>query len=91
MLEKLILLFRNIFYKCFLIGFLFYIFTAGFFLLNNGWSVSFIANIYHISKPEVNLLIAFFIGSTKTIIVLFFLLPALALHWTRHSLKKTKK
>lgn len=90
MLETMILI-RNIFYKLFLIGFIFYIFTAMLLLFNNEWVINYIVNTFHITGHEVNLLIAYFIGWTKMIIILFFLIPALALHWTGHSLKRANK
>lgn len=90
MLENIILI-RNIFYKFFLIGFIFYIFTAILLLLNNEWVINIIINIYSLTRPEINLLIACFIGWTKMIIIFLFLIPALGLHWTGNSLKKAKK
>lgn len=89
MLENIILI-RNIFYKFFLIGFLLYIFTAMIFLINNEWVINLIINIYHLTRPEIYLLIAYAIGWSKMITIFFFLIPALGLHWTGHSLKKAK-
>ena len=86
MLENIILI-RNIFYKLFLLGFLFYIFSIMFLLLNNEWSIHIITNTFHISRAETNFLIADFVGWSKMFLVFFSLLPALALHWTGHSLK----
>lgn len=87
MLENIILL-RNIFYKFFLIGFIFYILTAMFLLINNEWIINLIISIYHLTRSEINLLIVCFIGWSKMTIIFFFLIPALGLHWTGHSLKK---
>lgn len=89
MLEKVILI-RNIFYKLFFMGFLFYVFTAAFLLLNNTWTVNIIVNNFHLIRPEAYFLIAYFIGWAKMIIILFFLFPALALHWTGHSIKNSQ-
>lgn len=88
MLENIILI-RNIFYKFFLLGFIFYIFTAIFLLQNNTWAVNVIVYNFHITPSEANFLIAYFIGWSKMIIILFFLIPALVFHWTGHSIKKT--
>lgn len=89
MLENIIII-RNIFYKFFLVGFAFYILTATFLLCYNEWVINLITKIYHLTRPEINLLIACFIGETKMIIVFFFLIPALGLHWAGHNLKISK-
>lgn len=89
MLEKIILI-RNIFYKLFFMGFLFYVFTAVFLLLNNVWAVNIIINNFHLIRAEAYFLIAYFIGWAKMIVILFFLFPALALHWTGNCLKKSQ-
>lgn len=90
MLEKIILI-RNIFYKLFFIGFLFYVFTVVFFLLNNVWAVNIIVNNFHMIRAEVYFLIAYFIGWAKMVLIMFFLMPALALQWTGYSLKEDNK
>lgn len=86
MLENIILL-RNIFYKFFFIGLIFYIFTAIILLFNNEWVINFIIHFYNLTRPEIYVLVASFIGWTKMIIVYLFLVPALGFHWTGYSLK----
>lgn len=60
-------------------------------LLTGNWAMTQIINNFHLSIHEAHLFIAYFTGWSKLIITLFFLFPALALHWTVHSLKKTNK
>jgi len=90
MLQNIILI-RNIFYKCFLIGFIFYIMSAFFYVFDKHWSANIACRIFNISMNEFNLLFAYFIGWCKMIIMFFFLVPALALHWTGYNLKKANK
>lgn len=85
---KNVILIRNIFYKLFLFGLLFYIFTAAFLLFNHEWTIKIINHFWGLPRAEINFLIAYFIGWSKMIIILFFLIPAFALHWTGHSLKE---
>lgn len=90
MLENIIII-RNLFYKFFFIGFIFYIFTAMLLLFYNEWVINLIIHIYNLTIPQINLLIAFFIGWTKMIIIFLFLIPAIGLHWTGNSLKRAQK
>lgn len=86
MLENIILI-RNIFYKIFLIAFLFYIFSVVFFQLYNVWAINYVGTMFNITSNESSFLIAYFLGWMKTISLMFFLVPALALHWTGHNIK----
>lgn len=89
MLENIILI-RNIFYKLFLMGLIFYVLAVVLLVFNNAWVMNTIMNTFHLAPTEINFLIAYFIGSSKMIIILFFLFPALALHWTGYNLKKAE-
>lgn len=80
MQHKIITL-RNIFYKLFFFGFLLYLLNIVLFVLNNAWVVNTITANFHLTWTEANFLIAYFMGWTKMITILFFLFPALALHW----------
>ncbi len=86
-LEKLILL-RNIFYKCFIIGFLFLL-IAGLVYLP---CKCYVANIYQ-GVLGINIIAyqnmwAVFVGLIKTILIFLFLTPAFALHWSANVYKK---
>lgn len=80
-MQRKIIILRNIFYKLFLFGFLLYLINIIFFLLNNARVVNIIMANFHITWAETNFLIAYFMGWTKIIVIMFFLFPALALHW----------
>lgn len=90
-MQRKIIILRNIFYKLFFFGFLLYLVNIIFFLLNNTWVVNIIMANFHITWAETNFLIAYFMGWTKMIIVLFFLFPALALHWQGTKLMDTEE
>ena len=90
MLEKIILI-RNIFYKCFLISFVHFIFASLFYMFNKEWAANFSANLYNINKHDFYLILIYFLGWMKMFIFYVFLVPALALHWTAFNLKKDQK
>lgn len=46
---------------------------------------------FHTTWAEANFLIAYFMGWTKLIIIMFFLFPALALHWQGRTLMDSKE
>lgn len=88
MLETVILI-RNIFYKCFLTGFLFLIFSTLFWTFNKDFSVDISTTLFNVEKHEIILLMVYFISWIKVILFYFFLIPALALHWTANTMKKS--
>jgi len=90
MLEKIVII-RNLFYKCFLISLIYFIFVSLFYFFNKEWAVSFSTGLYNISKDNLYLLIVYFIGWMKMFTFYVFLVPALALHWTSCELKKEQK
>jgi len=90
MLEKIIII-RNIFYKCFLISLVYFIFVSLFYMFNKEWTVNLSTGLYNISKDDLYLLMVYFLGWMKMFIFYVFLIPALALHWTANQLKKDQK
>lgn len=90
MLEKIIIV-RNVFYKCFLISLVYFIFVVLFYIFNKEWAANYSSNLYNISKENLYLLIVYFIGWMKIFTFYVFLVPALALHWTVYMLKKEQK
>lgn len=85
--ETLIIV-RNIFYKCFFIGLLFLILAALIYLPCR----CFVANVYRIGFgiPEnvyYNMWVSF-VGLIKTILIFFFLVPAVAIHWVSYDYSK---
>lgn len=83
-----LIIFRNILYKCFLIG-LFFLFIAAILYLP---CKCFVANVYlsdfGISVDTYHDMWVSFIGLIKTILVFLFLVPALAVHWVARDYKK---
>lgn len=85
--ENLIIL-RNIFYKCFLIGLLFLVLAAIIYMPCR----CLVANIYQygfgISTETYYDMWVSFVGLIKTILIFLFLVPALAIHWVGHDYNK---
>jgi len=90
MLETIIVI-RNILYKCFFISLVYFIFVALFYMFNKDWALRYSTSLYNINKDTLYFLIVYFIGWMKMFTFYVFLVPALALHWTAHVLKKEKK
>lgn len=85
--EKLILL-RNIFYKCFFIGLLFFVLAILLYMPCK----CFLANLYQKGfgipvSVYYNMWVSF-LGLIKTILVFLFLVPALAIHSVSHDYNK---
>ena len=78
--EKIIF-FRNFFFRAFIIGvtfaILYFILVYGFW---NTWA-SWAANMFKVDEKELGLVALLFFMQLRIIIVFFFLVPALALHW----------
>jgi hypothetical protein len=78
--DKIIFL-RNFFFAAFVIGLIFALFYFGATLLfwNTGaaWSVHF----FKIDEKEFGRLVLLFFMQLRVVLVFFFLVPALALHW----------
>jgi hypothetical protein len=85
--ETLIVL-RNIHFKCFFIGIFFLILAALIYLPCN----CYVANIYQtsfgITAESYYNMWAIFIGLIKMILIFFFLVPALAIHWVAKGYKE---
>lgn len=90
MLEKIII-FRNLFYKAFLISLVYYIFVALIYIFQKDWAMHITMRFYDVNKESLSLLILYFIGWMKMFTFYIFLVPALALHWTGNCLKKAQK
>lgn len=78
--ENLIVI-RNIFYKCFIIGFLMLIIAGLIYMPNKTILASFYGSVFGIDNKTYYLMWVCFVGLIKTILIFLFLVPALALHW----------
>jgi len=86
MYENIIVL-RNIFFRAFLIGLGFYFITVLTWLIGKEWLVSYAASLYEINRHDLLLLMINFIAWMKGILLMLFLVPTLALHWTAGTIK----
>jgi hypothetical protein len=79
--EKIIF-FRNLFFRAFVIGILFALFyfiaTCAFWDTWASWTTRF----FRIDEKELERLVLMFFIELRVVIVFFFLVPALALHWS---------
>ncbi|HEY2143599.1 MAG TPA: hypothetical protein VGH06_04540 [Candidatus Udaeobacter sp.] len=76
-----IIFFRNFFFAAFLIGLIFALFYFGATLLFWKTGVAMTAHIFKIDEKEFGRLVLLFFIQLRLVVVFFFLVPALALHW----------
>jgi hypothetical protein len=78
--EKVIF-FRNFFFRAFIIGLAFalFYFVATFLFWDTG--VSWATHFFKIDEREFGRLVLMFFIELRVVLVFFFLVPALALHW----------
>ena len=89
--KEIIILLRNIHYKCFFIGVIFLILAGLAYLPCKCVVANAYQHILGISSETYYYMWANFVGLIKTIIIFFFLVPALALHWTGATLENKDK
>ena len=79
--EKIIF-FRNFFFRAFVIGLAFalFYFVATFVFWDTG--VSWATHFFKIDEREFGRMVLMFFLELRVVIVFFFLVPALALHWS---------
>jgi len=86
--KEILIIVRNILYKCFLIGIFFLIVAAVLYMPCK----CLVANIYQggfgISAETYYDMWVSFVGLIKTILIFLFLVPALATHWVAHEYGK---
>ena len=78
--DKIIVL-RNFFYAAFVIGLLFTLFYFGATLLFWNTAASWATHFFKVDEKEFGRLVLLFFIELRVVIVFFFLVPALALHW----------
>jgi len=72
---------RNTLYKCFFIGFAFLLLGILSFVLGQDFIFHMWNKLYGISPEIAKIITISFLGLFKSLLVIFFLIPALALHW----------
>lgn len=78
--EKIIFL-RNFFFAAFIIGFVFALFYFFATMLLWNTAVAWTTNLFKIDEKECGRLVLLFFLDLRIVVVFFFLVPALALHW----------
>lgn len=85
--ENLIIV-RNIFFKCFIIGLIFLVLAGIIYWPCKCLLANFYQTSFGISTAVYYNMWVSFIGLIKTILIFLFLVPALALHWVASKYKK---
>jgi len=78
--EKIIF-FRDFFFRAFIIGLIFALFYFAATLLFWNTSASWATRFFKIDEKEFGRLVLLFFIQLRVVLVFFFLVPALALHW----------
>ena len=76
-----IIFFRNFFFTAFIIGLLFALFYLGATFLFWNTGADWAAHLFKIDEKEFERLVLLFFIQLRVVLVFFFLVPALALHW----------
>ncbi|PYI99317.1 MAG: hypothetical protein DME98_01050 [Verrucomicrobia bacterium] len=76
-----IIFFRNFFFTAFVIGLIFGLFYFGVTLLFWRTGAAMTAHFFKIDEKEFGRLVLLFFIQLRVVLVFFFLVPALALHW----------
>jgi hypothetical protein len=76
-----IIFFRNFFFAAFVIGLIFALFYFGATLLFWKTGADWAAHLFKIDEKEFGRLVLLFFIQLRVVLVFFFLVPALALHW----------
>lgn len=90
-IKEMLIILRNIHYKCFLIGLAFLIIAALIYLPCKCYVADIYQNAFGIDKIAYHNMWAIFVGLIKTILIFLFLVPALAIHWVLKSYEKQEK
>lgn len=89
--REILVILRNIHYKCFLIGLLFLVLAAIIYLPCKCYVANFYQNYMGIGTVAYYNMWANFVGLIKTILIFFFLVPGLAIHWAIYELDVKNK
>ena len=76
-----IIFFRNFFFAAFIIGLLFALFYFGTTMLLWNTALAWATHLFKIEEKEFGSLVLHFFIELRVVLVFFFLVPALALHW----------
>jgi hypothetical protein len=76
-----IIFFRNFFFAAFIIGLIFALFYFGVTVLFWSTGASWATRLFKIDEKEFGRLVLLFFIQLRVVLVFFFLVPTLALHW----------
>ena len=79
--KELFKLIRNLHYKCFLIGIVFFILAAFIYMPCKCYVANLYQTVFGISMSAYYNMWAGFLGIIKVILIFIFLVPGLAIHW----------
>lgn len=79
--KELFKLIRNLHYKCFLIGAVFFVMAAAIYMPCKCYVATVYQTVFGISQVAYYNMWAGFLGAIKVILIFFFLVPGLAIHW----------
>lgn len=71
---------RNVLLKCFMLTFLLLVFSALFYHFNSDWMLKYCESFYGMSNETMQLIMFQSLAMMKIIAIVFFLIPALAIH-----------
>ena len=90
MLDKIIVL-KKLFLKGFILSLIYYIAITIFYILAKDWFVNILDRYYGISPRDGLIMCGYYLSLVEIITINLLLIPALALHWLTHCLKKEQK
>lgn len=79
--KEIFKLIRNLHYKCFLLGIIFFIMAAAVYMPCKCYVATVYQTVFGISEVAYYNMWAGFLGIIKVILIFFFLVPGLAIHW----------
>lgn len=86
MQDKVIVL-RDIFFKCFIVSFIYYILLTLLYLLKMDWFINIMNNYYKIQPHDTQILCGYYLGAVEIVTFNLLLIPAIGLSWVSNSLK----
>lgn len=87
MVENLIIV-RDILLKCFIISMLLLVFSTLMYVFFNDHIANVCQSLYNIDQQTETVIMIYSISAIKIINIMFFLIPAIAIHWNIKKLQK---
>lgn len=87
MLETVQLI-RDIFFRCFVVSFIYYVFVSVFYVANIDWLENIVSHYYRLYPTDTHILCGHYLSWLEVITFNFLLIPTIGLHWTSYAMKK---